>query len=449
MNIFRGSFRQYFILFIVICLSDFATANTHCSNPITEEDIERQCDNMIADFKIESETSITIENVVQSILGVVNIGDKGTFGLDRGFRVSRIEIALFGESEEELLFDELRNYGDHLNRDLILVKSCQATDDDKPGDFYATASVQIFLEEIDEYSVTMMAKETDIYSGESSVLSLKLSETGCPKEGETITLKKEGPGSLPRGAETNRQGRAQVQFQGEEEGETKIEALYEEWNDKVVITTRPLVLWDIDCEVYSWDYDPDYPRTVWNDDHWRSKVIFVDLPLNQLAETDYTVADPEAAESPANMNLYFKWLRIKKFYESRGSFYDSRITVYDGEVLYHAKIEADPEWILGFGTQLERFDYSQRREDEEGLKMFIFFKLKTGTIVASVSEKAGVKTPWFERFERRFRFPSSEILAGEPFAIDYEEPGATIFHSDVKIQFTPKEVAVSGDGGAP
>jgi len=301
MNVWRGSFRNFFLLFSLIYLSNFAAANTHCFNPITENDIARQCDNMISNFKLDTQPSVAVEQVVQSILGVVNIGDKGTFGLDRRYRVSRIEIALFGESEEELFFDELRNYGDHLNRDLILVKSCQGTDEDKPGDSYATASVQIFLEEIDEYSVTMMAKETDIYSGESSVLSLKLSETGCPKEGETITLRKEGPGSLPNGVETNKQGRAQVQFKGE----------------------------------------------------------------------------------------------------------------------------------------------------EEGLKMFVLFKLKPKTVMVFFNEKAGVKTPSFENFERRFRFPREEILTGEPFAINFEEPGAGDIHSDVDIRFSPRKVTFSEGGGVP
>jgi len=149
------------------------------------------------------------------------------------------------------------------------------------------------------------------------------------------------------------------------------------------------------------------------------------------------------------MNLYFKWLRIKKFYESRGSFYDSRITAFDGKVLHHAKIEADPEWILGFGTQLERFDYSQRIEEEEGLKMFILFKLKPKTVTVIFNEKAHVKTPSFERFERRFRFPREEILAGEPFVINFEEPGAGNIHSDVDIRFSPRKVTFSEGGGVP
>lgn len=449
MNVWRGSFRNFFLFFSLIYLSNFAAAKTLCFNPITENDIARQCDNMISNFKLDTEPSVTVEQVVQSLLGVVNIGDKGTFGLDRGYRVSRIEIALFGESSDELYFNELRTYGDELNRDIILVKSCQEEDDDRPGNSYATASVQIFLEEIEEYSITMMAKETDIYSGESSVLSLKLSETGCPKEGETITLRKDGPGFLPNGVETNRQGRAQVQFKGEEEGETRIEALYEEWSTEVEITTRPLVLWDMDCEVHHWHYNPDFPRTGWNDDHWKSRVRFVDLPLTQLAETDYTIADLESSESPSNMNLYFKWLRIKKFYESRGSFYDSRITAFDGKVLHHAKIEADPEWILGFGTQLERFDYSQRIEEEEGLKMFVLFKLEPKTVTVFFNEEAHVKTPYFEKFERRFRFPREEILAGEPFVVNFEEPGAGDIHSDVDIRFSPRKVTFSEGGGVP
>ena len=434
-------------LFIaLVCLSRIADSATHCDNPFTEEDISRQCDNMITNFKADTEPSLVIEEVIQAVLSQVNIGDKGTFGLERGYRVSRIEIALFGESEEKLFFNELRNFGDQLNRNVILVKSCQGKDEDKPGDLYATASVQIFLEEIDERSIEMMARESVLRSGESSMVSIELSEAECPKKGEKITLRKEGPGQLPDSVVTDNHGRVWTQFQAEEKGETKVEALYEGWRAGISITTLPLVLWDLDCDVYFWEFDPDFPRTGWNDDHWRSKVKFVDLPLTQLAEADFTAVDPESAEGPSAMNLYMKWLPIKKFYEGHGSFFDSRFTVFDGEVLHHGKVKADPEWIIGFGTQTERFDYSQRLEEEEGLKTFILFKLKTGTVVVSVSEKAGVKTPWSVRFERRFRFPTEEILFGEPFTINYEEPGAGDIHSDVEIRFTPREVEYSKDG---
>jgi len=402
---------------------------------------------MISNFKIGKDPSIVIDQVVQSVLSLVNIGDKGTFGLDKGYRVSRIEIALFGESSEELFFNELRNYGDELNRDIILVKSCQGEDDGRPGDFYATASVQIFLEEVDELSLNMWATDTVIHSGEVSTLSFRLYETECPKKGEAITLRKDGPGRLPDSVVTDDYGRAQTQFMAEEKGEARIRALHEEESTEVEITVRPLVLWDLDCSVHHWKYDPDFPRTGWNDDHWKSQVRFVDMPLTQLAETDFTVVDEESSESPSNMKLYMRWLRIKKFYESRGTFYDSRFTVYDGETLHHGKAEADPVWIFGVGVQEERFDYSQRREDEEGLKSFILFKLKPKTIVVSISEKAGVKTPWSERFERRFRFPREEILAGEPFTINYEEPGAHDFHRDIIIRFTPREIHSSDNGG--
>lgn len=446
MGIRRSCSWKFNVFIALVCLSRIAASATHCDSPFTEEDISRQCGNMISNIKADTEPSVVIEEVIQAVLSQVNIGDKGTFGLERGYRVSRIEIALFGESEEKLFFNELRNFGDQLNRNVILVKSCQGKDEDQPGDLYATASVQIFLEEIDEHSIDMKATETVVHSGEASILSLRLKEAECPKKAETIILRKDGPGELPDSVVTDKFGRARTQFNGEEKGETKIEALYRDWRAEIQITTRPLVLWDLDCDVYYWEFDPDFPRTGWNDDHWRSKVKFVDIPLTQLAEADFTVVDPESAEGPSAMNLYMKWLPIKKFYESHGSFFDSRFTVYDGEVLYHGKVEADPEWIIGFGTQAERFDYSQRLKEEEGLKTFILFKLKSDTVIVSISERAHVKTPWSVRFERRFRFPTKEILFGEPFTINYEEPGAGDFHSDVEIRFTPREVEFSNDG---
>jgi hypothetical protein len=425
-------------------------SKTHCESPVSEEDIQRQCDHMIAGFKLDPAIAPILEDeIVEDLVKIVNIGDKGTFGEDGAYRVNRIEIRLFGESESGLYIDRLIELGDQSDGGTVLVKACQGKDEDKPGDFYVTASIQIFLKEIEEKSMNLWAKDTVIYLGEKSTLSFKLYEAECPRKGEAITLRKDGPGYLPDSVVTDDYGRARTQFRAEKKGEVTIEALYEDQSAEVKIRVRPIVLWDLDCSVYSWQYDPDYPRTGWNDDHWRSEVSFVDIPLTQLAETDFTVGDPESTESPEKMALYMRWLRIQKFYESSGTFYDSRFTVYDGEVLHYGKAEADPVWVLGFGVQEERFDYTQRREDEEGLKQFILFKLKPGTITVSISEKAGVKTPWSEEFERRVRFPREEILAGKPFMINYEEPGDPGTHEDVEIRFTPREIEISASGGVP
>jgi hypothetical protein len=261
-------------------------------------------------------------------------------------------------------------------------------------------------------------------------------------------LRKEGPGSLPNNVTTDENGRASARFQAEQKGETHIEALYDTLRTEIEIMTRPLIVWDLDCSAYFWQYDPDFPRTGWNDDHWRSEVKFSDVPLTELAEADFTVGYDESSENVESVELYLKWLSIPKIFESPGSFYDSRFTVYDGADLYFGVADANPVWILGIGADSERLDYGDKNE-KEGFKMYLLFTLKRETIVVSIDERAGVNTPWSERFERRLRFPKEEVLSGKPFTIKYEDPSAASIHEDVEIRFTPKEVLPAGNGGSP
>lgn len=404
---------------------------------------------MIAGFKLDPAMAPILEDeIVEDLLKIVNVGDKGTFGEDSAYRVNRIEIRLFGESESDLYIDRFIEVGDSSEGNTILVKACQGTDDDKPGDFYVTASIQIFLTAVDESSFTMVADSEVIRSGESTRISLEMNRAGCPEINKSVELRKEGPGSLPESAVTDEEGRAAAEFGAGEKGETKIEALYEDLSTEILITTLPRLVWDLDCSVYAWRYDPDFPRAGWNDDHWRSQVKFVDVPLTELAEADFTVGYDDSIDDPETIQLYMKWLSIPKVFESQGSFYDSRFTVYDGADLYFGTANANPIWILGIGADGERLSYGDENE-EEGFKMYLLFKLQRDSIMVSIDEKSGVKTPWFERFERRLRFPRNEILLGDPFTINYEDTGTAIIHQDVEIHFTPKEVGAEEKAGAP
>jgi len=429
--------KKFFLPLFLLLFVTSIYGNTICDNPFSEEDIKEQCDRMVADFKTDADPETVTEQVVKAVLNKVNIGDKGTFGLEEAYRVSRIQITLFCESEKKLYLDKMIDLGDRQNRKIILVKSCQKIDRDKPGDYYGTVSVQIFLEEIDENNIDINADKTVIKPDETSAISIKLSQADCPVKGKTITLKKQGPGNLPNSALTDESGEAKVQFKAEEEGRTKIEALYQNWSKKIEIITRPYTLWDMDCHIHYYQHHPRFPdlNSGYND-RWRSTVHFKDIPLTRLAEADFTAGYPESSENPENVKVYLKWLKIKKTYNNTGTFTDNRFTVYDGETLHYGKTSGTPEWILGIGVQGEKLDFS---EEHEGIKMFIMVKMERGSVMVSINEKAGVKTPWPVRFELRIEFPKEKILAGEPFTLDLKEPHGSISHKNLEIRFTPKK----------
>ncbi len=429
--------RKFFLLIFLLSLITLIQGRTICDNPLSEEEIKKQCDRMISGFKIDKAPESVAEQVVQAVLSKVNIGDKGTFGLEKGYRVSRIQITLFCESEKKVLLDKLIDLGDHQNRDVILVKSCQNNDEGKAGDYYGTVSVHIFLEEIDENNIDINADKTVIKPEESATISVKLSQANCPLKGKTITLKKQGPGTLPNSAVTDENGKAKVQFKAEEEGRTKIEALYQKQSKKIEIITRPYLLWNMDCHIHFYQYHPKYPdlNSGYND-RWRSTVYFKDIPLTQLTKADFTAGYPESSENPENVKIYLKWLKIKKVYGNTDTFTDTRFTVYDGETLHYGRPGGKPEWILGIGVQAEKLDFS---EEEEGINMFIMVKMKPGSVMVSINEKAGVKTPWPVSFKLRIKFPKEKILAGEPFTLDLKEPHGSISHKNLEIRFTPKK----------
>lgn len=238
---------------------------------------------------------------------------------------------------------------------------------------------------------------------------------------------------------TSDDGEAWTQYQaGEEEDRAEIEAIYKGRSKKIEIVIRPHLLWDMECDIHYYQYHPKYRRLIDGyNDRWKSRVIFLDIPLSQLAEADFTAGYPESAENPEIISLYRKWLGIKKNYESQGSFDDYRFTVYDGAELHNGKANGQPLWIMGIGVQAEKPDYSNK--EEKRLRMVIRAKMKTGTVMVSIHEKAGVKTPFSIDFERKIEFPKEKILEGQPFTLDLKEPDGSINYRNIIIRFTPKE----------
>ena len=245
MNNLNNLFRIIFFLILISIYNGFLYGETHCKNPLSEEFIKKQCDLIISDFQVDTNPEVVTEKIISSVLAKVNLGEKGTFGLKNSYIVSRIQFELFCESEKKLFLQKMIDIGDGDEREDILVKACQKNDNDKPGDYYGTFSVQIFLKEIEDDDIQINAAKTTVKPEESTTISISIYQAGCPVKDELITLKRSGPGSLPDKAITDENGRAEVLFRAEEEGETKIEAIYEDQIAKINIVTQADLMWDM------------------------------------------------------------------------------------------------------------------------------------------------------------------------------------------------------------
>ena len=197
MNNLNNLFRIIFFLILISIYNGFLYGETHCKNPLSEEFIKKQCDLIISDFQVDTNPEVVTEKIISSVLAKVNLGEKGTFGLKNSYIVSRIQFELFCESEKKLFLQKMIDIGDGVEREDILVKACQKNDNDKPGDYYGTFSVQIFLKEIEEDEIQINAVKTTVKPEESSTISISIYRAGCPVKDELITLKRSGPGSLP------------------------------------------------------------------------------------------------------------------------------------------------------------------------------------------------------------------------------------------------------------
>ena len=103
--------------------------------------------------------------------------------------------------------------------------------------------------------------------------------------------------------------------------------------------------------------------------------------------------------------------------------------------------------ILGLHVTMEKHYITEKRvahqsgywELEYRVRNLILPKKKKKTVMVSIDERAGVKTPWPVRFELRIKFPKEKILAGEPFTLNLKEPHGSISHENLEVRFTPKK----------
>jgi hypothetical protein len=409
------SIKKLFLPLFLLLFITLIYGKTICDNPLSEEEIKRQCDGMIASFKIDTNPENVAERVVKAVLSKVNIGDKGTFGKDRGYRVSRIQITLFCESEKKLFLDKFIDLGDKQNRKIILVKSCQKDDRDKPGDYYGTVSVQIFLEEIEENKVDMKADKTSIKPEEVSTISIKLNMADCPVKGKTITLKKQGPGTLPNSVKTDDNGEARVQFKAEKEGETSILAIYNGTSAEINIETSEELYWDVAVTVQYYREFTSSRGDFHSVKDWTSEVLFKDvfIPLQSYSLKNFT------SQNLKELGTLVKYMEKRglsnKLLSSKGKFTKEYFMQRKRGRHFRGKRTGEPEW--GFGASYSLREIPISRSDS----VIFFLSLPATGVGGPVVRYEGDSFPYSIVFMQRCDIPLEKLRKKKPFTFDIED----------------------------
>jgi len=435
----KGKFLGFIVFFLMLILNCLhVMGQPQCQNPISEEYVNSLCEKMMSDFNNDLSPELVKNQIKEAVLSMVNTGDKGTFGREDGcYKATRIQINLFYETEEKVILDELINIGDHMNRPVILVKSCQKRDVRDEGERYASLSVQIFLEKIPPTSITIKADKSLLSSGESTDVEAKLLCGNCALDEKTVTFSIQGPGELdPLEQSTDSSGKAQTTYQAEEPGEALVTVRYEDQSASVSINT--LCSWDLECHFFYKEHHPKFDDVKGNyNDRWQSDVRFDNVPLSKLVMLNLYGEDSEGTQYYMD---YLDWMKTPKNFKSQGTFYGANFAYYDGMDLFRGSAKGKPVWILKIGMTADDITPGQDTPDDGEIKKVLYVSIEQKSVMIHFSDKVDFSTPYALKFKRYIKIPEEKVLAGKEFNLKFEDPPEGYLIDGGEIRFIPRFV---------
>jgi len=435
----KGKFLGFILFFLMLILNCLhVMGQPQCQNPISEENVNSLCEKMMSDFNKALSSELVENQIKEAVLSVVNIGDQGTFGRADGcYEVSRIQINLFYETEEKVMLDELINIGDHMNRPVILAKSCQKRDVRNEEEHYASLSVQIFLKEIPMTSLSIKADRPMLLTGETTDVEAELLCGNCALDEKIVTFSIQGPGELhPLEQSTDSSGKAQTTYQAKEPGEAVVTVRCEDQSASVSINT--LCSWDLECHFFYKEHHPVYDDVKSNyNDRWQSDVRFDNVPLSKLVMLNLYGEDSEGTQYYMD---YLEWMKTPKIFKSQGTFYGSNFTYYDGMDLFRGSAKGKPVWILKIGMTADDITPGQDTPDDGEIKKVLYVSIEHESVMIHFSEKVDFSTPYALKFRRYIKIPEEKVLAGKEFALEFEDPPEGYLIDGGEIKFIPRFV---------
>ncbi|MBD3412905.1 MAG: hypothetical protein GF421_00540 [Candidatus Aminicenantes bacterium] len=435
----KGIFQNLIIFFGILILIQFpVSGESQCQSPINDEKINRLCDQMMAGFQAGHLPNEVKNRITEEVLNHIKIGDQGTFGrVDGCFEAARIQVNLFYETEDKVMLDELIDLGDHRNRDIILVKSCQKRDAQDLGDDYASLSVQIFLRRISATSLKIKTGQSMLSVGDTTEVEAELLCGECALDEKIVDFSIQGPGDLnPLNQSTDSSGKAKTTYQATQQGEATISVRYQDQTASTALTT--LYVWDLECHFYYKEHHPEFDDVKGNyNDRWQSDVRFENVPLSRFVQMNIVEEEPGSTQYYTD---YLEWMKLPKTFQSQGTFYGENFTYYDGMDLFRGYAKGKPEWILGIGITADDITPSQDTPDDGKLKKVLVISLEHESVMVHYNEKVEIKTPYPLRFQKRIKIPEEKILAGKPFTIKFEDPPGSYYIDGGEIKCIPRTV---------
>ena len=435
----KGKFLEFIIFFLALILNCLQVmGQPQCQNPISEEYVNSLCEKMMSDFNNDLSPELVKNQIKEAVLSMVNTGDKGTFGREDGcYEAARIQINLFFETEEKVMLDELINIGDHMNRPVVLVKSCQKRAMQNEEEHYASLSVHIFLKEMPVTSLSIKADKPLLSSGETTDVEAELLCGNCALSEKIVTFSIQGPGELnPLEQSTDSSGKAQTTYRADEPGEALVTVKYEGQSASASINT--LCSWDLECHFFYKEHHPVYDDVKGNyNDRWQSDVRFENVPLSKLVMLNLYGEDSEGTQ---NYMDYLEWMKTPKTFKSQGTFYGANFTYYDGMDFFRGSAKGKPVWVLKIGMTADDITPAQDTPDDGEIKKVLYVSIENKSVMIHFSEEVDFSTPYALKFQRYIKIPEEKVLAGKEFSLEFEGPPEGYLIDGGEITFIPRFV---------
>jgi len=415
-------------------------AETHCQKAVTDAVADSICRQLVDDAKNNQVPPAMIDSAVRSVAAIVSVGQRGTFGETDGcFEVSRVQIQLFCENLDGLLVDEFIDQGDGTDRQIIQVASCQIPETNDTNEYYASASVQVFLKNSDAVGLELSADRQKIEIGESAKMNARLMCEGCSLKNQEIFILSMGPGEVSsQNATTGEDGVAEVIFTATGKGTAMVSANNQENHAELEFQiSRLFSNWDVEITINEFDEDRGHNDVLSYMERWTSEVEFQDVLFYEITPLD--------EQSPLDLlrltQMSFGQKKKGPFYKTQGRFTEEEYIDYwrkkNLKRNFRGKRKGEPLWIL-FPSVDCYVDNGLAAKSEDCLAV-----LSIG-LDEGLPREDPIRVYFESDYYRRFspfscevKFPFRKILEGQAFTVNHEEHE---WHElGVEVRMIPKD----------
>jgi hypothetical protein len=421
---------------LILAASCQVFAADRCQKAVTDAVADAMCRHLLSAVKTSQPPAAIREGALRVVASQVEVGQTGTFGETDGcYEISRIQIRLFAESQNQKLVDEFIDLGDQLERDIIHVVESQIQDDTETEEYYVSASLQVFLKKSDAINIELSADLQNLEVGDSERLDARILCSRCPLSDREITFSTIGPGQIePRHRTTGKDGRTWTTVTATGNGTVMVLASFLGYHAELELNVSRLVsTWDVTFTISQSREDRASNDDLRYAERWTSEVRFEEIlftektPLDQISPLDMFKLHPLLTD------------REKKgpYYRAEGVFSQEEYIDYwrkkNLKKHFKGRRQGEPTWIFmpSVDCHLENGLASHSGECLAAFSVRLWEGLPREYPIKVFFGPDYFRS--FSPFGCEVTFPFQKILDGEPFMVTHHEHGWRELRVDVHM----------------